>query len=148
MRAMLSLAVAAAAFVTLAPPAIADRGHGGGDDDFEDGNPVLGRAVYVRDNCYSCHGNTGAGGDGPNIRDDPPDEDDVAEVVLEGTETGMPSFARLLDRNEVANVAAYIQTLGSNEEPTSTHWWEFIPSHFPDELRCCAPPNEPPHTTP
>jgi mono/diheme cytochrome c family protein len=60
----------------------------------------------------------------------------------------MPSFARLLDRNEVADLAAYIQTLGSIEEPVSTHWWEFIPSHFPDESRCCAPPNEPPHTTP
>jgi mono/diheme cytochrome c family protein len=147
MRALLGLAGVTAVFVMLAPSAAGQSGsRHGGDDDF--GNPVIGRAIFVRDNCYSCHGTFGGGGDGPNLREDPPDQDDVEEAVLEGMPTGMPSFARLLDRNEVADLAAYIQTLGSIEEPVSTHWWEFIPSHFPDESRCCAPPNEPPHTTP
>ncbi|MCY7398541.1 MAG: cytochrome c [Sphingomonas bacterium] len=141
MRALLGLAAACAAFVTLAPSGAALAG---GDD----GNPVIGRAIFVRDNCAGCHGTFGGGGMGPNLRDNQPNDDAVRNAVLNGMPTGMPSYRNLLNDNDVGHLVAYLDTLERDEEPVSTHWWEFIPSHFPDQVRCCAPPSEPPHTTP
>ena len=140
MRALLGLAAASAAFVTLASSSAALAG--------DEGNPVIGRAIFVRDNCYSCHGTFGGGGMGPNLRDSQPNDDEVRDAVLNGKPAGMPSFRGLLNDNDVDHLIAYLDTLESADEPVSTHWWEFIPSHFPGQVRCCAPPNEPPHSTP
>ena len=143
MRAYLGLAAATAAFVTLAltstGPALA-----GGDD----GSPVIGRAIFLRDNCAGCHGIFAEGGMGPNLRNDSLNDDEVRDVVLNGTYTGMPSFRGLLNGNDIEDLEAYFDTLGDDDEPLSTHWWEFVPSRFPGQVRCCAPPNEPPHTSP
>ena len=141
MRALLGWAAATAAFVTLSSSGAALAG----DDD---GNPVIGRAIFVRDNCYSCHGTFGGGGMGPNLRQDQPDDDEVRDAVLNGMPAGMPSFRRLLGDKDVEDLIAYLDTLERDEEPVSTHWWEFIPPHFPEQVRCCAPPDEPAHSTP
>lgn len=141
MRALLGLAAATAVFVTLASSAAV-----AGDDD---GNPVIGRAIFVRDNCAGCHGMFGGGGMGPNLREDSPNDDDVRDAVLNGTPTGMPSFRGLLGDRDIEHLIEYLDTLGDDDEPVSTHWWEFIPSRFPDQVRCCAPPEQhPPHGQP
>lgn len=88
------------------------------------GNPVNGRKVYLRENCYGCHGGRVGGGMCPSFRDAPPDESDVRHAVEEGTPTGMPSFAGRITRTEMADIAAYFATLRSVREPTFTHWWE------------------------
>ncbi len=137
MRAVLGLAGAAAAFAMLVPHAAA------GDDD---GDPVNGRAIFVRDNCASCHGQFGQGGMGPNLRDESPNDDDVRKAVLNGRPTGMPSFRGLLGKRDINNLTEYIDSMRSDEEPTFSNWWDFIPSRFPDQVRCCAPPDQhPPH---
>ena len=141
MRALLGLAAASAAFVTLTSSGAALAGD-------ENGNPEVGRAIFVRDNCSGCHGVFAQGGMGPNLRDESLGDDDVREVVLRGTFTGMPSYRGLLGARDIAHLTAYFETLEKDEEPLSTHWWEVIPSRFPDQVRCCAPPNEPPHSTP
>lgn len=137
MRALLGLLGAAVTLVVIVPSAAA-----------RDGNAVTGRAIFVRDNCYSCHGTFGEGGMGPNLREDRPNDDDIRRAVLRGTPTGMPAFRGLLNNRDVQNLIAYIRSLRDNDEPRSTHWWEFIRSRFPDQSRCCDVPNEPPHTTP
>jgi cytochrome c551 len=105
------------------------RGHDhGDDDDDEDGNPIEGRRIFLRENCYGCHGGRAGGGMCPSLREDPPDEDDVEEAVLEGTENGMPSYAGRLNRRDIANLAAYFATLRSPQEPVFTHWWEPNPT--------------------
>lgn len=141
MRALLGLAGAAAAFATLASSGAALAG----DDD---GNPVIGRAIFVRDNCYSCHGTFGGGGMGPNLRDESLNDDEVRNAVLNGRPAGMPSFRGLLGERDIEHLTEYLDTLEHDDEPVSTHWWEVIPSRFPGQVRCCAPPNEPPHSTP
>lgn len=83
-----------------------------------------------------------------DLRDESLNDDEVRNVVLNGTRTGMPSFGGLLGDDDVEDLTAYFDALRRDDEPPSTHWWEFIPSRFPDEVRCCADPNEPPHTTP
>ena len=99
---------------------------GAGDDD--DGNPIEGRRIFVRENCYTCHGGFAGGGMCPSLREDPPDESDVEKVIEEGTENGMPPFPQLNNERDIENLAAYFQTLRTRREPTFTHWWEPVPT--------------------
>jgi cytochrome c551 len=86
-----------------------------------------GRRVYLRENCYGCHGGRGGGGMGPNFRSDKPDAGDVAEVVRQGAEEGMPAFPHLTDQ-DIQNLSAYLRSLRTSAEPTFTHWWEPVPT--------------------
>ena len=99
----------------------------GDDDDDGRGSPIEGRRIFVRENCYSCHGGFAGGAMCPSLREDPPDRSDVEEVVREGTESGMPPFPELTDR-DIQNLAAYFQTLRTRREPTFLHWWEPVPT--------------------
>jgi cytochrome c551 len=133
MSLLLSVAVAALVLLTTiksaeptalaaaAPMAAADSG---GDDD---GNPIEGRRVFLRENCYSCHGGRAGGGMCPSLREDPPDESDIEDVLEEGTPNGMPRYPHLRER-DAENLAAYFETLRTAQEPVFTHWWEKRPS--------------------
>ena len=87
------------------------------------GDPIEGRKTFLRNNCYSCHGDRAQGGMCPNLRNDPPNESDVEKAVREGKETGMPPFPALTDQ-DIRNLAAYFESLGTANEPTFRHWWE------------------------
>jgi len=140
MRLAISLAVFAACMVLvmltgaktahsteLAPAAIggAEPGLSGLDDD--NGSPIEGRRIYMRENCYICHGGFVGGGMCPSLRDRRPDYDEVREAVRRGTPSGMPPFPELTDQ-DIRNIATYFQTLRTRAEPTFTHWWEPIPT--------------------
>jgi mono/diheme cytochrome c family protein len=96
-----------------------------GDDD--NGSPIEGRRIYMRENCYICHGGFVGGGMCPSLRDRRPDYDEVREAVRRGTPSGMPRFPELTDQ-DIRNVATYFQTLRTRAEPTFTHWWEPVPT--------------------
>jgi mono/diheme cytochrome c family protein len=81
----------------------------------------------MRENCYSCHGGFAGGGMCPSLREPRPDEDEVREVVRNGTRNGMPPFPELTEV-DIQNLAAYFQTLRTDREPTFTHWWEPVPT--------------------
>jgi mono/diheme cytochrome c family protein len=102
-----------------------NSGSGSGDDG--DGNPIEGRRIFMRENCYSCHGGFAGGGFCPSLREPRPDEDEVREVIRNGTRNGMPPFPELRER-DIENLAAYFQTLRTRREPTFTHWWEPVPT--------------------
>jgi mono/diheme cytochrome c family protein len=106
--------------------AAAESASGGSGSD-DDGNPIEGRRIYMRENCYVCHGGFAGGGMCPSLRRDPPDKSDVEKVVEEGTENGMPPFPHLTEE-DIENLCAYFQTLRTRREPTFTHWWEPIPT--------------------
>jgi mono/diheme cytochrome c family protein len=91
------------------------------------GNPMNGRKVFLRENCYICHGGRAGGGMCPSLRDRRPDEGDVEEFVLNGSPSGMPSFRARVTAQEIRDLAAYFETLRTPEEPTFTHWWEAVP---------------------
>lgn len=83
---------------------------------------VEGRRAYLRMNCYSCHGSSGHGGGmGPSLVGE---ADETAEAVLNGEGEGMPSFKNNLCANDVANLTAYLQLLGTGSEPSFLNWWE------------------------
>jgi len=91
----------------------------------DDGNPINGRKVFLKANCYICHGGRGGGGMCPSLREDRPDD---KNVVRDGTSSGMPAFENILTDREIEDVIAYIQTLRTSQEPTFTHWWEAVPT--------------------
>jgi cytochrome c551 len=110
-----------------AAAALLSTAHSSGDDDDDGGNVIEGRRVYVRENCYGCHGGFVGGGMCPSLRDDRPDTDEVREVVRNGTRNGMPRFPQLTEA-DIRNLGAYFQSLRTNREPTFTHWWEPVPT--------------------
>jgi hypothetical protein len=84
-----------------------------------------GRRAYLRMNCYSCHGNNAHGASmGPSLVGEAAEMD----IVYEGDGHGMPAFRDNLCPNDVSNLSAYIQSLGTSNEPNFTHWWEINPS--------------------
>jgi cytochrome c551 len=91
------------------------------------GNRVNGRKVFLRENCYICHGGRAGGGMCPSLRDRRPDESDVQDFVLNGSPSGMPSFRGRVTAQEIVDLAAYFNSLRSPQEPTFTHWWEAVP---------------------
>jgi len=91
----------------------------------DDGNPINGRKVFLKANCYICHGGRGGGGMCPSLREDRPDD---KNVVRDGTSSGMPAFENILTDREIEDVMAYIQTLRTSREPVFTHWWETVPT--------------------
>jgi cytochrome c551 len=93
-----------------------------------DGSPFEGRRVFLRENCYGCHGGRGGGGMGPNLRDHRPNDETIRRVVQNGTPTGMPPYGQRVKDVEIQNLIAYIRRLRNNDEPTFTHWWEPVPT--------------------
>ena len=85
-----------------------------------------GRRVYLRENCYGCHGGRSGGGMGPNFRGERPDAGDLSEAIHQGLEGGMPAYPKLTAL-DISNLAAYFKTLRTAAEPTFTHWWEASP---------------------
>jgi cytochrome c oxidase cbb3-type subunit 3 len=76
----------------------------------------LGAKVFTT-RCTPCHGPAGQGGIGPNLTDDfwlhgSGSIGDIAKVVHDGiSEMGMPSWAEVLQPDEVKDVAAYVRSL-------------------------------------
>jgi mono/diheme cytochrome c family protein len=85
-----------------------------------------GRRVWLKLNCYGCHGNNAAGGMGPNIQH--AESGDVAQAMAgDAIEGGMRSFKGYYASKDAANVAAYLATIGTKNEPTWLDWWNANP---------------------
>ncbi|HEV2690676.1 MAG TPA: c-type cytochrome [Bryobacteraceae bacterium] len=79
------------------------------------GDPALGQRLF-ESQCAVCHGQTGAGGRGPNLHHPKlkhaPDDAALRKVISDGIQPEMPGAWQLNPR-EVASVAAFVTTLGS-----------------------------------
>lgn len=87
--------------------------------------PGEGRRLFLKLNCYSCHGMGATGGMGPNIVGR--DVDTVRSAVLGGREGGMPSFAAYVDDKDIRRIARYLGSIGTDKEPFFNDWWVPIP---------------------
>jgi mono/diheme cytochrome c family protein len=83
-----------------------------------------GRRVFLRENCYGCHGGRAGGGMGPNLRGE---ADDVREAVQQGESGGMPAYPKVSNL-DIQNLTAYFRSIRTASEPTFTHWWEAVPT--------------------
>ena len=86
-------------------------GHGGqgGGDEPESGDPADGETLFA-DNCSSCHGADGGGGNGgPDLTGSATartPEAVAAKVAAGGN--GMPAFREVLTENQINDIAAYV----------------------------------------
>lgn len=80
-----------------------------------------GRRAFMRLNCNVCHSITGHGGTmGPSLVGR---GDDVSDSVPNGEDNGMPAFKKYLCPTDIANLTAYVNSLGTNGTPDFTDWW-------------------------
>jgi cytochrome c551 len=110
----------AAAGAATAPAVASDSGN-------DDGNIINGRRLFLRENCYGCHGGRAGGGMCPSLRNGI-DEDDAEDAIEDGTPNGMPAYKDRLDGHEIEDIIAYLKSLRSAREPVFTHWWERNPT--------------------
>ena len=120
---MMGLALVA----VLAPPAGASElqyGKAGVPSNLPDLGPAgNGRRLFLKLNCYLCHGGNAAGAIAPNIQG--ANIDDVYEATQEGEPfSGMPSFKKWTTYADVKNLTAYLDSIGTKSEPTWYDWWE------------------------
>lgn len=85
-----------------------------------------GRRLYLKLNCYSCHGMSPTGGMGPNIVH--ADMGDVSEAVMQGEGGGMRSYKTYVTPTDLANLTAYLRSIGTASEPKFRDWWVPIPT--------------------
>lgn len=90
-----------------------------------------GRRLFLANNCYGCHGLHGEGGSfvgAPNLRTGEYDSSNLSDVLREGKSRGMPAFPKLFNNTDINYLYAYMQSLGTPEEPTFNVWWEPVPT--------------------
>lgn len=80
-----------------------------------------GRQLFVRFNCYGCHGGRAGGGMGPSLRD--PDwryghsAGDIYSSIAEGRGMGMPAWGTRIPQQQIWQIVSYIQSINTGHEP-------------------------------
>ena len=91
-------------------------GCSGGTDDTAtaSGDAVAGVDVFNAI-CASCHGVGGTGGSGPDLTAESEGAGEIEEIVRNG-EGEMPGYEGTLDDQEIADVVAYVVSIGGEGE--------------------------------
>jgi cytochrome c oxidase cbb3-type subunit 3 len=80
-----------------------------------------GRRLFVAYNCSGCHGGRAGGGMGPSLRDAAwrygNSDTQLLSDIVEGRPAGMPAWGRVISRDQMWNLIAYLRTLGTSQEP-------------------------------
>ena len=95
-----------------------------------------GRQLFVAMNCAGCHGGHAGGGMGPDLR---PDHifrygnlpANLFDSISMGRGMGMPAWGTKLPSDVIWKLAAYIQSLGTQQEPDKA---APAPAHAPDSI--------------
>lgn len=95
-----------------------------------------GRQLFVAMNCAGCHGGHAGGGMGPDLR---PDHifrygnapANLFDSISMGRAMGMPAWGTKLPPEVIWKLVAYIQSLGSQQEPDKA---APAPGHAPDSI--------------
>lgn len=84
-----------------------------------------GRRLYLKWNCYGCHGTMGGGGMGKPLNDAEwqygGDDASVFKSIKDGTPGGMPVYAERLSEDETWKVIAYMRSYYKGD-PSSVPW--------------------------
>ena len=92
----------------------------------------VGRALFVSLNCYTCHGGSGGGGYGPNLRDTTfkygYSDSLIFSTIKNGRPLGMPHWGSVLPDSEIRLLVTYIHSMRTDAEPKFVFQW-------PDTLR-------------
>ena len=89
----------------------------GGGEAAAAGDPAAGQELFTGSlGCYGCHGQAGGGGMGPSLADGTwiygGTEADITTSITDGRPGGMPAFGGQASAEDIANVVAYVVSLG------------------------------------
>lgn len=80
-----------------------------------------GHQLFARYNCSGCHGDHGGGGMGPSLRDEDwiygGSDADIFSSIAEGRAHGMPAWGTKIPAVQVWQLAAYIKSMRTPNEP-------------------------------
>jgi len=83
---------------------------------------VAGRQLFIKYNCYGCHGGLAGGAMGPSLRDDEwkygGTDSAIASSVANGRPAGMPAWKGKIPDADMGKLLVYIRSLRTPEEPT------------------------------
>jgi len=78
----------------------------------QDGNADNGKKLWVKENCYSCHGFDGHGGAGVKLAPKPIALQGFIAVVRKPPKSGMPTFsAKVVSDSDLRDMWAYLNTI-------------------------------------
>jgi cbb3-type cytochrome c oxidase subunit III len=93
------------------------------------GDPTVakeGRALFLKNNCYGCHGGLAGGGMGPSLRDTVwkygSTDSAIYRSIHDGRPMGMPTWGKTLSPHDMKTLVVYIQSLRTTAEPTVFFW--------------------------
>lgn len=114
---MKNVAVIAATLLAFAAPAFAQSAGQGAAPSADDAGQ--GKDIFMKEACYTCHGTAGEGGAmGPQIAHVGLTADAIKQQ-LRDPQAQMPAYtAKVLSDAQVADIAAYIQSLSQGPKPT------------------------------
>ena len=82
---------------------------------------AAGRQLFVRMNCYGCHGGRAGGGMGPSLRDVDwlygGTDAQIFDSIAEGRAHGMPAWGPTLPEDQIWKIVAYVKSLRTPDEP-------------------------------
>lgn len=88
------------------------------------GNPDsarMGRGLFLRYNCYGCHGGLAGGAMGPSLRDTiwkyGGTDSAIAMSIEQGRPLGMPKWGGIIQPDQVHLLVDYIKSLRTDAEP-------------------------------
>jgi cbb3-type cytochrome c oxidase subunit III len=88
------------------------------------GDPAVareGRVLFLKNNCYSCHGGLAGGAMGPSLRDTVwkygGTDAAIYNSIHDGRPLGMPIWASTLTPDQMRALVVYIKSLRTSAEP-------------------------------
>ena len=76
------------------------------------GNADNGKKLWIKDNCYSCHGFDGHGGAGVKLAPKPIAVQAFIGIVRHPPKSGMPTFtAKMIPDSDLRDMWAYLSTI-------------------------------------
>lgn len=83
---------------------------------------AAGRAVFLKYNCYGCHGGLAGGAMGPSLRDTTwkhgGSDAEILNTLHNGLAGGMPAWKGKIPEPQLKQLVVYIRSLRTPEEPT------------------------------
>lgn len=85
-----------------------------------------GRILFLKNNCFGCHGGLAGGGMGPSLRDTVwkfgGTDSAIYSSIHDGRPMGMPTWGKTLSPDEIRTLVVYIQSLRSPAESKLFFW--------------------------
>jgi cytochrome c oxidase cbb3-type subunit 3 len=82
---------------------------------------ATGRQLFLRYNCYGCHGGRAGGGMGPSLRDSVwrygSSDTQIFATITEGRPAGMPAWGGRIPEDQIWQLISYIRSLRTPQEP-------------------------------